>query len=136
MEEDENEEEEIEVSKENKKNSVSFEDKTDEVETEEEKRMVTRSMTELERKELERKELEKEQIATFWLQIENTECFDDVSIDTVEEPVREHKTPEVVEAKQKELENLEKYEVFEEVKYEGQETVGSRWVITKKEKAD
>ena len=51
-------------------------------------------------------------------------------------PVREHKTPEVVEAKQKELENLEKYEVFEEVKYEGQETVGSRWVITKKEKAD
>ena len=50
--------------------------------------------------------------------------------------VREHETPEVVEAKQKELENLEKYEVFEEVKYEGQETVGSRWVITKKEKAD
>ena len=35
-----------------------------------------------------------------------------------------------------EIENLEKYEVFEEVKYEGQETVGSRWVITKKEKAD
>ena len=44
--------------------------------------------------------------------------------------------PEVIEAKQKEIENLEKYEVFEEVKYEGQETVGSRWVITKKEKAD
>ena len=51
-------------------------------------------------------------------------------------PVREHKTPKVVETTQKELENLEKYEVFEEVKYEGQETVGSRWVITKKEKAD
>ena len=26
--------------------------------------------------------------------------------------------------------------MFEEVKYEGQKTVGSRWVITKKEKAD
>ena len=26
--------------------------------------------------------------------------------------------------------------MFEEVKYEGQEIVGSRWVITKKEKAD
>ena len=51
-------------------------------------------------------------------------------------PVREHNTPEVIEAKQKEIENLEKYEVFEEVKYEVQETVGSRWVITKKEKAD
>ena len=83
--------------------------------------MVTRSMTELERKELERKEFEKEQIATFWLQIENTEFFDDISIYTVEVPVREHKTPEEVEAKQKELENLEKYKVFEEVKYKGQE---------------
>ena len=28
------------------------------------------------------------------------------------------------------------YGVFEEVKYEGQEKVGSRWVITKKEKAE
>ena len=52
---DENEEEEREVSKENKKNSVSFEEKTDEVETEGEKMMVTRSMTEL-GKNLERKE--------------------------------------------------------------------------------
>ena len=70
------------------------------------------------------------------MKVENTECFDDILIYTVEVPVREHKTPEVIEAKQKEIENLEKYEVFEEVKYEGQETVGSRWVITKKEKAD
>ena len=69
------------------------------------------------------------------MKVENTECFDDISIYTVEVPVREHKTPEVIEAKQKEIENLEKYEVFEEVKYEGQETVGSRWVITKKGKA-
>ena len=70
------------------------------------------------------------------MKIENTECFDDISIYTVEVPVREHKMPEVIEAKEKEIENLEKYGVFEEVKYEGQETVGSRWVITKKEKAD
>ena len=34
-----------------------------------------------------------------------------------------------MEAKQKEIENLEKYEGFEEVRYEGQETVESRWVI-------
>ena len=50
--------------------------------------------------------------------------------------MREHKKPEVIEAKAKEIENLEKYGVFEEVEDEGQETVGSRWVITKKEKAD
>ena len=31
---------------------------------------------------------------------------------------------------------MEKYGIFEEVENEGQETVGSRWVITRKEKAD
>ena len=40
------------------------------------------------------------------MKLENDECFGDISICT---------------------ENLEKYEVFEEVKYEGQETAGSRW---------
>ena len=50
--------------------------------------------------------------------------------------MREHKKPEVIEAKAKEIENLEKYGVFEEVKYEGQETFVTRWVITKKKKAD
>ena len=29
-----------------------------------------------------------------------------------------------------------KYDIFEEVNDEGQETISSRWVITKKEKAD
>ena len=50
--------------------------------------------------------------------------------------MREHKKPEVIEAKQKEIENLEKYGVFEEVEDEGQEVVDSRWVVTKKEKSD
>lgn len=48
----------------------------------------------------------------------------------VEVPVREHKKPEVIEAKAREIKNLEKYDVFEEVEYKGQETVYSRWVIT------
>ena len=34
------------------------------------------------------------------------------------------------------IENLDKYGFFEEVEYEGQETVGSRFVIHKEEKAD
>ena len=50
--------------------------------------------------------------------------------------VREHKKPEVIEAKQKEIENVEKYGVFEEVEDEEKETVGSRWLITRKENAD
>ena len=36
----------------------------------------------------------------------------------------------------KKIENLDKYGFFEEVEYEGQETVGSRFVIHKEEKAD
>ena len=78
----------------------------------------------------------KEEIYNFWMQMENSEFFDEMTIYTVEVPVREHRKPEVIEAKQKEIENLEKYGVFEGVEYEGQETVGSRWVITRKEKAD
>ena len=50
------------------------------------------------------------------MQVENSECFDDIAIYTVEVPVREHKLPEVIDAKQKEIENLEKYGVFRKLK--------------------
>ena len=75
------------------------------------KERITRSMTTVERRELER-----DKVSTFWLKMENTECFVDVAIYAVEVPVAEHKKVEVMEAKEKELENLTKYEVFEEVK--------------------
>ena len=75
-------------------------------------------------------------MSTFWLQIENMECYDNIAVYTVEVPVREHKKVEVIEAKEKELDNLVKYRVFEEVVDAGQETISLRWVITKKEKAD
>ena len=81
-------------------------------------------------------EMRKEEISTFWMQMENLECFNEMKIYTVEVAVQEHKKPEVIEAKQKEIENLEKYGVFEEVEDEGQDKLGSRWVITRKEKAD
>merc|ERR1712115_634178 len=83
-----------------------------------------------------RKERRRDEISTFWMLVENSECFNDISIYTVDVPVRKHKLPEVIDAKQKEIENLEKYGVFEEVEDEGQETVDSRWVIARKEKAD
>ena len=85
---------------------------------------------------VERRELERDQTAAFWLQMENTECYDDIAVFAVKIPVREHKKPEVLEAKDRELENLAKYEVFEEVEDTGQEAIESRWVITKKEKSD
>ena len=76
-EDDDNDEEKEEESKEDKKkkNLVSFGDLPEELEDKEENRRVTRSMTEIERRDLKR-----EQIATFWLKVENTECFDDISI--------------------------------------------------------
>ena len=40
---------------------------------------------------------------SFWLKVENTECFDDISIYAVEVPVREHGKPEIVEAKENEI---------------------------------
>merc|ERR1712112_255644 len=49
---------------------------------------------------------------------------------------KEHGKPEVKEAKEKEIKNLEMYETFEEVEDVGQEKIGSRWIVTKKEKHD
>ena len=40
------------------------------------------------------------------------------------------------EAKHKEIENLIRYDVFEEVEDCGQDRIASRWVVTQKEKAD
>ena len=51
-------------------------------------------------------------------------------------PAIEHKKVEVIEAKEKELGNLMKYGVYEEVEDIGQERITLRWVITRKEKAD
>ena len=48
----------------------------------------------------------------------------------VEVPVREHGRPEVIEAKDNEINNLKTNETFEE------DTIGSRWIVTEKEKHD
>ena len=54
----------------------------------------------------------------------------------VEVPRKDHGLPEVVEAKEREVKNLTDFDTFEEVADEGQKTVGSRWVLTKKEEHD
>ena len=83
-----------------------------------------------------RKEFERDQVSAFWMKLENNVCYDDLTIYTVDVPVAEHRKTEVVEAKERELENLTKYGVFEEVEDIGQERISLRWVITKKEKLD
>ena len=43
--------------------------------------------------EVERRDLDKEKGSTFWIQGENSESFSDVTIYTLEVPVKEHKRP-------------------------------------------
>ena len=71
-------------------------------------------------------------IGANYLKVVNHVSFSDVAIYTVELPVSEHGTPEVKEAKMAEVSNLLDYDVFEEVEDKGQETIGSRWVVTAK----
>ena len=79
---------------------------------------------------------ETDNVGTHYLKVVNHMSFSDYAIYTVELPVSQHGTPEVKEAKMAEVSNLLDYDVFEEVKDEGQETIGSRWVVTEKEKHD
>ena len=71
-----------------------------------------------------------------YLKVVNNVSFSDILIYTVELPVSEHGRPKVKEAKMAEVSNLLDYDVFEEVEDKGQETIGSRWVVTAKEKHD
>ena len=54
----------------------------------------------------------------------------------MEIPTKEQNTPEVKEAKLREVDNLMRYDVFEEVDDCGQDRIGSRWVVTQKEKTN
>ncbi len=83
-----------------------------------------------------RRDLMNDIIGAKYLQVEKSVYFMDYEIFTVEVPVREHGKPEIVEAKENEIQNLKTYETFEEIKDEGQETIGSRWIVTEKQKHD
>ena len=75
-------------------------------------------------------------IGANYLKLVNGVAFADLSIYTVELLVSEHGRPGVKEAKTAEVNNLLDYDVFEEVKDEGQDTLGSKQVVTAKEKHD
>merc|ERR1712243_204500 len=97
------------------------------------------SETEIEETENEdevRNDLQNDVIGAKYVQVEKSVYFMDYEIFSLEVPVKEHKKPEIIEAKNTEIENLRTYETFEEVLDEGQETIGSRWIITEKQKHD
>ena len=71
-------------------------------------------------------DLEGDSVGAKYLKMANSVCFLDTSVYVVEVPVRDHGKPEVREAKEKEIQNLETYETFEAVEDKGQEAIGSR----------
>ena len=83
-----------------------------------------------------RRDLQNDIIGAKYLQVEKSVYFMDYEIFLLEVPVKEHQKPKIIEAKNTEIENLKTYETFEEVLDEGQETIGSRWIITEKQKHD
>ena len=64
----------------------------------------------------------KDCIRTYWMSIENNECFnEDMMVVTMEIPRKEQRILEVIEAKKKEVDILERYGTLEEVKDKGKE---------------
>ena len=73
----------------------------------------------------------------YWMSIERNEYFgDEVAVMVVKIPRKEHNKPEVIEAKEKEMNNIEKYGTFEEVPDRGERKITRRWVVTRKTKQD
>jgi hypothetical protein len=86
---------------------------------------------------MEKEERRRDTNGAYWITSEKSKCFDTVhSIFVVELPIKHHKLLAVVEAKEVEVNNLKLFNTYEEVDDVGQPTVGSHWVITKKEKHD
>ena len=82
-----------------------------------------------------RRDLQNYMIGAKYLQVEKSIYYMDYEISSIEVPVKEHGKPEIVNTNNK-IENLKTYETFEEVLDEGQETTGSRWNRTEKQKHD
>ena len=57
------------------------------------------------------KDFEQDRVSTFNITLERSECYDPIAIYTVEKLTTKQNTPEIKEAKQKEIEDLMKYNV-------------------------
>ena len=53
-----------------------------------------------------------------------------------EVPRKYHNSPEVIQAKELEFKNFQKFKAFDEVEDVGQRRITSRWVVTQKEEHD
>lgn len=77
-------------------------------------------------------------VSVYYLNAMENECFmkQELEVRVVELPRKEHNTPEVKEAKEKEINNLNHFKVYKEVEHKDQKYIDVRWVVTRKEKQD
>jgi hypothetical protein len=74
---------------------------------------------------MEKEERRRDANGAYWITSEKSKCFDMVhSIFVIELPIKHHKLPAVVEAKEVEVNNLKLFNTYEEVDDVGQPTVG------------
>ena len=77
-----------------------------------------------------------DRIAVYYMSQIDQEFDPNIYTYAVDVPVSQHNLPEVKEAKEDEFQNLIDYNVFEEVKNEGQDFIDARWTIRRKEEHD
>ena len=83
---------------------------------------------------LDPEDLEGDTIWAKYFKMTNTVSFSDMCSYVIELPVSEHRKSEVKAAKSNKIQDLTDYNTFEEVRDNDHDTIGFRWVITKKEK--
>ena len=78
-----------------------------------------------------------EKTAIYWMKRTKDEEKDNEKTNyIIEIPKKRHNEPAVIEAKEKEFENFKKYGAVTEVEDEGQDKIGSQWIINEKQKQD
>ena len=116
--------------KENKEDKTEIVDKNEDVEEEQNKEMEEKSEA------IKMVDKDRDAIGGKYIKMEQTLYFLENAVFALEVPISEHNKQEVEKAQWKETQNLEDYEMFELVEYARQECIGSRWVITQKDKHD
>ena len=78
----------------------------------------------------------KDVVRARYLRVVSSVSFSELFSYMVKLPIAEHWRPEVKAVKKNEIKKILDYDIFDEIEDVGQEAIGSRWVITVKEKHD
>ena len=81
-------------------------------------------------------DLRNDTVGAYYACLTENEDMSENSVYRITIPTKQHGRPDVVKAKEIEMENLRSHETWSEVPYQGQELVNTKWVITEGEKQD